>query len=172
MLEISSQASEKEFPDRIFSLGWFKIYLPEFPMRISILLSLTALCILSLGDCKSSKSPEERLMELAPKFQKVMCSKTIECTKDELAKVPAQYRNMIPPFMQSEENCEAYFKENFEKARKARQEKKQEVTSEMVTSFETCIAAVEKTTCDFYKGSHGKQRTIPGCEDMQKFSAN
>ncbi|WP_039933876.1 LA_2478/LA_2722/LA_4182 family protein [Leptospira inadai] len=139
-------------------------------MRFLILSLLSALCISFLGDCKSSKSPEEKLMELAPRFQKAMCSKTIECTKDEIAKVPAQYRNMIPAFMQSEEACVAHFKESFEKSKKERQEKKQEVTPDMVTAFETCVDAVEKSNCDLYKGK-GKH-TIPGCEGLEKFSKN
>ncbi|TGK00237.1 hypothetical protein EHQ53_09985 [Leptospira langatensis] len=117
-----------------------------------------------------SKSPEEKLNELVPRFQKAICSKTIECTKDELEKIPAQYRNMIPPFMQSEENCVSHFKEEFEKAKQRRTEKKEQVTPEMVSTFEACISGLEASTCEPFKSSRGKKLNIPGCEDLEKLT--
>ncbi|TGN07201.1 LA_2478/LA_2722/LA_4182 family protein [Leptospira ilyithenensis] len=130
---------------------------------------MISLGLLFLSACKGSASPEAKLLELAPKFQKAMCSKSIECTKDEFAKIPPAYRNMIPSFMQSEENCVAFFKEKFDEAQKKRAIEKKEVTEEMVSTFETCISALEKTSCELYKGSKGKV-SIPGCENMEKYS--
>jgi hypothetical protein len=128
--------------------------------------------LLAFGACnKASVSPETRMLELVPKFQKAMCSKTIECTKDEFAKIPPQYKNMIPAFMQSEENCIVFFNEKFEEAKKKRKEEKKEVTNEQVIAFESCITALDKTSCDTFKGAKGKV-AIPGCEAAEKFSDN
>ncbi|BDA80065.1 hypothetical protein LPTSP3_g29950 [Leptospira kobayashii] len=138
-------------------------------MKIKAASLAVSLGILSLFACKGSVSPEAKLLELTPKFQKVMCNKSIECTKDELAKIPAAYRNLIPPFMQSEENCISFFKGKFDEAQKKRETEKKEVTEEMVNAFETCISAMEKSSCDVYKGTKGKLN-IPGCENMEKYS--
>jgi len=78
---------------------------------------------------------------------------------------------MIPTFMQSEEKCVTFFNEKMQEAEKKRIEEKKEVTAEQVKAFETCIAALEKTTCDTFKGAKGKV-TIPGCEEVDKFSNN
>jgi len=138
-------------------------------MKIKITSLIISLGLISVVACKGSASPEAKLLELAPKFQKTMCSKTIECTKDEFAKIPPAYRNMIPPFMQSEENCITFFKGKFDEAHKKRVTEKKEVTVEMVNAFESCISALEKTSCEVYKGGKGKV-AIPGCEDMEKYS--
>lgn len=132
-------------------------------------MALTLLFTVACG--KASESPEAKLNSLVPKFQQAMCSKTIECTKDEFAKIPAEYKNMIPAFMQSEEKCVAFFNEKMEEAKKKRLEEKKEITAEQVQAFETCIAALDKTTCDTFKGAKGKV-TIPGCEAAEKFSDN
>jgi hypothetical protein len=121
-----------------------------------------------LSFCGGS-SPEAKLMELAPKFQKAMCSKTIECTKDEMAKIPAEYKNMVPAFMQSEENCVAFFKTKFEESEKSRAESKKPVTEEMVSAMETCINSLEATSCDIFQNSKEKV-TIPGCEKMESLT--
>ncbi len=124
--------------------------------------------IVLLSAC--SKSPEEKLGSLVPRFQKAMCSKTIECTKDELAQIPAEYRNMIPAFLQSEDACVSYFQENFEKAKKEREEKKEKVTEEMVSAFESCVKGLESSTCEPFKGKRGGKIAIPGCENLDQFS--
>ncbi|GBF40749.1 lipoprotein [Leptospira ellinghausenii] len=134
--------------------------------------NLTVLTLLSLLACnKLSQSPEAKLKELVPKFQKTMCSKTIECTKDEFAKIPPAYRNMIPPFMQSEENCITFFDQKMKEAEKKRIEEKKEVTEEQVQAFEKCILAFDKLTCDTFKGAKGKV-SIPECEEAQKYSGD
>ncbi|MGV3667927.1 MAG: LA_2478/LA_2722/LA_4182 family protein [Leptospira bouyouniensis] len=133
---------------------------------------ITLLTLLSFMACnKLSQSPEAKLKELVPKFQKTMCSKTIECTKDEFAKIPPAYRNMIPPFMQSEENCISFFEQKMKEAEKKRIEEKKEVTAEQVESFEKCINAFGKLTCDSFKGAKEKVN-IPECEEAQKLSGN
>ncbi|TGL72124.1 LA_2478/LA_2722/LA_4182 family protein [Leptospira jelokensis] len=129
-------------------------------------------CLFALGYCnKISQSPEAKLKELVPQFQKTMCSKTIECTKDEFAKIPPAYRNMIPPFMQSEENCISFFDEKMKEAEKKRIEEKREVTADQVEAFEKCISAFGKLTCDSFKGAKEKV-SIPECEEAQKLSGN
>jgi len=118
-----------------------------------------------------NKSPEAKLTELVPKFQKAMCSKTIECTKDEFAKIPPQYKNMIPAFMQSEDKCIAYFDEKMKDADKKRKEEKQEVSANQVLAFEKCITALEKLSCETFKGAKEKV-SIPDCEEAEKYSGN
>ncbi|TGL56470.1 hypothetical protein EHQ58_17790 [Leptospira ognonensis] len=135
----------------------------------TLLFGLTLLFFVACG--KSSESPEAKLKDLVPKFQKAMCSKTIGCTKDEFAKIPPEYKNMIPAFMQSEEKCVAFFDEKMKEGEKKRIEEKREITAEQVQAFETCISAIEKTTCDTFKGAKGNV-SIPGCEAAQKFSEN
>jgi hypothetical protein len=120
---------------------------------------------------KLSQSPEAKLKDLVPKFQKTMCSKTIECTKDEFAKIPPAYRNMIPPFMLSEENCISFFDQKMKEAEKKRIEEKREVTAEQVEAFENCISAFGKLTCESFKGSKDQMK-IPECEEAQKLSGN
>lgn len=122
-----------------------------------------------LSSC--SKSPEERLADLAPRFQKAMCSKTIECTKDELAKIPPQYRAMIPPMLQSEEACVTFFAQKYEEQKKKREEKKEKITEEMVSAYEQCVKGIETTTCEPFKSQKGGGAArIPGCESLEKFS--
>ncbi|PJZ69654.1 hypothetical protein CH373_09140 [Leptospira perolatii] len=127
--------------------------------------ALVAFCF--LADCKT-KSPEERLKELAPKVQEVMCTKMIDCTKDEMAKLPPEYKNLMPAFMQSKESCTAFMKESFDKSQKQREERNEKVTPEMVDAFESCMASMEKTTCEAFKNSKGG--AIPGCEKLSEFS--
>ncbi|PJZ77032.1 LA_2478/LA_2722/LA_4182 family protein [Leptospira neocaledonica] len=117
-----------------------------------------------------SKSPEDKIMELAPRFQKALCSKMIECSKDDIAKIPPQYRATLPAFMQSEEGCVTYFKENFDKAREQRKSQKRELTAETVASFEACIAGLETTTCEPFKARGGQKLGVPGCENLEKIS--
>lgn len=149
-----------------------KFYQLEVSMKFFSKTNLTVLTLLSLLACnKLSQSPEAKLKELVPKFQKTMCSKTIECTKDEFAKIPPAYRNMIPPFMQSEENCITFFDQKMKEAEKKRIEEKKEVTEEQVQAFEKCILAFDKLTCDTFKGAKGKV-SIPECEEAQKYSGD
>ncbi len=131
------------------------------------LLSLTILSLAAVHCGK--KSPEEQLIELAPKFQKAICAKTIGCTKDQFEKIPPQFRSMIPPFMQSEENCVAFFSQKFEEAKKERETSKKELTQEMVDSISTCITALEGTSCDVFQGNKGEGVKIPGCESINNF---
>ncbi|XDD43698.1 hypothetical protein AB3N58_04915 [Leptospira sp. WS60.C2] len=141
-------------------------------MNFSTKTKIATLTFLSLLACnKLTQSPEERLKSLVPKFQKTMCSKTIECTKDEFAKIPPAYRNMVPPFMQSEENCIAFFDTKMKEAEKKRETQKIEVTANQVDAFEKCITAFEKLTCDSFKGGKGPV-SIPECEEAQKFTGN
>ncbi|WP_244926564.1 LA_2478/LA_2722/LA_4182 family protein [Leptospira wolffii] len=137
--------------------------------RITALM-LSASVFLFLATC--SKSPEERLLDLAPRFQKAMCAKTIECTKDELEKIPAQYRSMVPQMLQSEDACVTFFQQKFEEQKKLREEKKEKITEEMVNAYEKCVKGLETTTCDPFKGQRGGggPARIPGCEDLEKFS--
>ncbi|TGL28254.1 hypothetical protein EHQ52_18470 [Leptospira koniambonensis] len=132
-------------------------------IKIIMLLSIAGL---ALGNC--SKSPEQKVMELAPRLQLALCSKMLECGKDEIEKIPPQYRSSLPPFMQSQEACVSYFKESFDKAREQRKERKEEVTPEMVQSFETCVIELEKASCEPFKNGRGKRLGIPGCENLTK----
>ncbi|XDD47504.1 hypothetical protein AB3N60_05300 [Leptospira sp. WS39.C2] len=134
--------------------------------------NISLLILLSLLACnKLSQSPETRVKELMPKFQKTMCSKTIECTKDEFAKIPPSYRNMIPPFMQSEENCITFFDQKMKEAEKKRIEDKKEITMEQVDAFENCIVAFEKLSCDHFKNAK-ENVSIPECAEVQKLTGN
>ncbi len=134
------------------------------------LLIMASVCIF-VACGKSSESPEAKLTELVPKFQKAMCSKTIECTKDEFAKIPPEYKNMIPAFLQSEASCITFFDQKMKEADKKRIEEKKEVTAEQVQAFEKCIDALEKLSCEPFKGAKEKV-SIPECEEAQKYSEN
>lgn len=130
------------------------------------------LTLVMLAACgKMTMSPEAKMMELVPKFQKAMCSKTIGCTKDEFAKIPPEYKNMIPAFMQSEEKCVAFFDSKMKESDKKRIEEKKEITMEQVQAFETCINSLETLNCDAFKGAKGKI-SVPGCEEAEKLSGN
>jgi hypothetical protein len=133
---------------------------------------ISMLVVFSLVACgKSAESPESKMIDLVPKFQKAMCAKTIGCTKDEFAKIPPEFKNMIPPFMQSEEKCVTFFDNKMKEADKKRIEEKKELTMEQVNAFEKCIIAIESTSCDAFKGEKEKV-TIPGCEEAEKLSGD
>ncbi|GBF50332.1 hypothetical protein LPTSP4_18570 [Leptospira ryugenii] len=129
---------------------------------VRLLMLVATFAVIQCG--KSSQSPEEKLVEILPKFQNVLCSKMMECSKAEMAQIPEQYRSMIPPFMQSQEKCVGFFNQKFEEGKKQRQEEKREITMEEVNAFESCINALDKTNCSAFKD--GKP-SIPGCEALE-----
>ncbi|MEI1278840.1 hypothetical protein V6Z05_10970 [Leptospira venezuelensis] len=134
-------------------------------IKIIMLLSFAGL---AFANC--SKSPEQKILELGPRFQLAFCSKVIECGKEEIEKIPPKYRNTLPAFLQSQEACVTYFKENFDQAREQRKLKKEEATPEMAQEFEKCVSALEKSTCEVFQKKETKHVGIPGCEGLPKIA--
>ncbi|EMJ97343.1 hypothetical protein AB3N61_04080 [Leptospira sp. WS58.C1] len=129
---------------------------------------LLSIAVFALVNC--SKSPEQKIMELGPRFQLAFCSKVIECGKEEIEKIPPKYRNTLPAFLQSQEACVTFFKENFDQAREQRKAKREEATPEMAQEFENCVSALEKSTCDMFQREKSKQLGVPGCEGLRKIA--
>ncbi|MEI7013145.1 LA_2478/LA_2722/LA_4182 family protein [Leptospira licerasiae] len=117
-----------------------------------------------------SKSPEQKIQELGPRFQLAFCSKIIECGKGEIEKIPPKYRNTLPTFLQSQEACVTYFKENFDQAKEQRKLKREEATPEMAQEFENCVSALEKSSCELFQKKETKQLGVPGCEGLPKIA--
>ena len=129
-----------------------------------------SIAFFSLNHCTNSSSQiEARLSELKSDLEKTICTKTIDCAKQEISKIPLAHRNMIPAFMQSESACLSFFKTKFEEAEKKQIEKNFKMTNAILDDYESCISALEKTSCEEYTGTTG-QLKISGCENMKKYS--